>query len=614
MVAILFLCCQLQAAWKSFTKEDAERTPHITVLSSDESSVVLNVDIFGAEVKEIDTKETTDIGEEIFVLFSVGEYAYTADIGKPKLPMVTSVLDVPHRATIQVEVLNADYEVIDLPAMDVDKRIMPALASVPKVPGGIAQFVIDAATYSTDAYYPDRIFDIEEYEGFARGHRLATLKLFPIHYNPVTNKIKFYSNIQVRVNFTNGDIIETKRLIAENYSTVWENSVETMVVNYPVYLRDVNPLPVYYDIFYNSAFSEAAESLAFWKMKKGYKVRMWDATGWSAAAIDDTIEAQTPQATFLVIIGDPNSSTPLPPSGTGASSGDQTDLYYAETDDTGYLPDLYSARIAVLDATQANTSIQKALRYERANFGSAGTDWLKKACLIAGYDPSGYQTVGMATNWYCRNLLVPHGYTVDTLVIASGEEEGRVVNQINAGRAWCVYTAHGGRTEWSVGYYSDFTVSELTTLTSNLDMYPMPCGHCCLAADYEYSVDCFGETWDRLSNRGGICYFGSVPSTYWDEDDWLQRRYFDAIYADSVPGNLYETGRFTQWGLYWINNNTSTSRKRYYFEAYHIFNDPSLDFWTDIPGDMIVTHNDVVFLGTSSFAVTVNDAGTPLED
>ena len=152
VVAILFLCCQLQAAWKSFTKEDAERTPHITVLSSDESSVVLNVDIFGAEVKEIDTKETTDIGEEIFVLFSVGEYAYTADIGKPKLPMVTSVLDVPHRATIQVEILNADYEEIDLQAIDVDKRIMPALASVPKVSGGIAQFVIDVETYSTNGF------------------------------------------------------------------------------------------------------------------------------------------------------------------------------------------------------------------------------------------------------------------------------------------------------------------------------------------------------------------------------------------------------------------------------------------------------------------------------
>ncbi len=230
-----------------------------------------------------------------------------------------------------------------------------------------------------------------------------------------------------------------------------------------------------------------------------------------------------------------------------------------------------------------------------SDFGSAGTAWLKKACLIAGYDPSGYQPVGMATNWYCRNLLVPKGYTVDTLVIASGEEEGRVVAQINAGRAWCVYTAHGGQTEWSLGYSSDFTVSELTNLTNNLDMYPMPAGHCCLAGDYQYSTDCFGETWDRLSGKGGICYYGSVPSTYWDEDDWLQRRYFDAIYADSIPGNLYETGRFTQWALYWINNNTSTTRKRYYFEAYHIFNDPSLDFWTGIPDTLTVTHNAIVF-------------------
>ncbi|GAI39352.1 unnamed protein product, partial [marine sediment metagenome] len=196
----------------------------------------------------------------------------------------------------------------------------------------------------------------------------------------------------------------------------------------------------------------------------------------------------------------------------------------------------------------------------------------------------------------------------------SGEQEGRLVASINAGRAWCVYTAHGGQTAWFVGYSSDFNINELSTLTNNLDMYPMPCGHCCVAADYQYSQNCFGETWDRLSNKGGICYFGSVPGTYWDEDDWLQRRYFDAIYADSVLGNLYETGRFTQWGLYWIENNTTSSHKRRYFEAYHIFNDPSLDFWTDIPDIMTVIHDAIVFPGASNFTVTVNHGGTPIED
>jgi len=610
--SVLLACTLLSARWIPFRPNVPEREPQIVVLSSDMSSVMLNIETFGFDVRDVDTKQTTDNGTESFSLLTIDEYAHMGDVGKPKLPIITSVLDVPHGAEISVELISAEYKDVNLIEWGIDKRIMPALASVSKSSVTKAEFVIDEDLYALDAFYPQRIVTIEEHDGYARGHRLATVQVSPICYNPATGTIRCYTEIQLSINFIGGDILHTQRTIEEHYSPVWEDFIEKMVVNYPTHLKNVLPLPIYYDIFYNGQAQTVANKLAEWKTKKGFKVRMWNAAGWSSAAIDDTIEAQNPQATFLVVIGDPNSSIGLPSGSATAYSG-QTDLYYAETDGTGYLPDLFHARISVADTIQGNTAVEKAIRYEQADFGAAGTAWLKKACLIAGYD-SYYQPVGMATNWYCRNLLVANGYSVDTLVYAYGEQEGRVITQINDGHAWMVYTAHGGQTEWWVGYSSDLTVSELTNLTNNLDMYCFPAGHCCLTGDFDYSQQCFGETWDRLSGKGGLSYFGSVPSTYWDEDDWLQRRYFDAIYTDSIPGRLYETGRFTQWGLYWIENNTNTFRKKYYFEAYHIFNDPSLDFWTNIPQSMAVTHNAVVFPGNSSYTVTVTGGGSPIEN
>ncbi len=605
----------LQGAWLPLSSNRNQKPVQIDLVSSNENGVQLNIDVFGAELEEYDATKLTDTGNEVFALLKVDEYAFMGEIGKPKLPMVTAALDVPHRAQISVEVLSAEYNEFDLKALGIDKRIAPALASVPKIPNAKAEFIIDEKTYMTDAYYPDKIADVIEGDGgLARGHRLATLRTFPVHYNPVTGKIRCYTNIRLKISFIGGDILETQRVIAKDFSTVWEEFIARTVINYPDYLRGVPPLPIYYDIFYNGQAQTVANKLAQWKKKKGYKVRMWNASGWSASAINDTIRTRTPIATFLVIIGDPNSSTiALPPSATGSSSGDQTDLYYAEVNESGYLPDMFNARISILDTVQGNTVVNKAIRWEQANFGSAGYNWLKRACFIAGYDGS-YQGVGMATNWYCRNLLVPYGYTVDTLVYASGEQEGRVVAQINAGRAWMIYTAHGSQTSWAVGYSGDFNVTELTNLTNNLNMYCFPAGHCCLTGDYQYSSNCFGETWDRLEGKGGICYYGSVPSTYWDEDDWLQRRYFDAIYTDSISGRLYETGRFTQWGLYWIETHTSSSLKRYYFEAYHLFNDPSLDFWTDIPQNLTVSHNTVVYPGNQSFSVTVTGGGNPQQN
>ncbi|MEO0095160.1 MAG: C25 family cysteine peptidase, partial [candidate division WOR-3 bacterium] len=615
-ISILLLCViLLWAEWVPFGTEQIPKKTSIELLSANETSVQLNIKIFGAEVSEYDANKLTYTGKEVFALLKIDEYAFIGEIGKPKLPMVTSVLDVPHKANIKVEVISAESQEIDLRTLGIDKRIAPALPSVIKKPNVKAEFIIDEKTYSTDAFYPDKIADIYEGDGgLARGHRLATLRVYPIHYNPVSGRIRVYTDIRLKVDFVDGDILETQRVIAKDFSPVWEEFIRRTVINYPEYLRGVPPLPVYYDIFYNGQAQTVANKLAQWKKKKGYKIRMWNAAGWTASAINDTIRTRNPLATFLVIIGDPNSSSiALPPSATGSSSGDQTDLYYAEVNEGNtYLPDMFYARISVLDTVQGNTSVKKAIDWEHANFGSAGTSWLKKACLIAGYD-AGYQPVGIGTNAWCRALLLNYGYQVDTLIISSSESDQRIKNQINAGRVWCVYTAHGSQTSWAINSVDQFTVTELGQLTNN-NMYPMPAGHCCLSGDYQYSSDCFGETWDRLSGKGGICYFGSVPSTYWDEDDWLQRRYFDAIYTDSVTGRLYETGRFTQWGLYWIENHTSSSLKRYYFEAYHLFNDPSLDFWTDIPQNLVVSHNTVVFPGSQQFTVTVTGGGNPLRD
>ncbi|MEO0186001.1 MAG: C25 family peptidase propeptide domain-containing protein, partial [candidate division WOR-3 bacterium] len=331
------------AGWIPFGNEQMPKRTAIDVISANEHSVQLNISMFGAELSDYDASKLTDTGKEVFALLKIDEYAFTGEIGKPKLPMVTEVLDVPHGAEIQIAVISADYNEFDLKTLGIDKRIAPALASVIKKPAAKAEFVLDEKIYSTDAFYPDKIADIYESDGgLARGHRLATLRVYPIHYNPVSGRIRVYTNVRLRVDFIGGDILETQRAIAKDFSSVWEEFVKRTVINYPEYLRGVPPLPIYYDIFYNGQAQTVANKLAQWKKKKGYKIRMWNAAGWTASAINDTIRTRSPLATFLVIIGDPNSSSiALPPSATGSSSGDQTDLYYAEVNESGYLPDMF---------------------------------------------------------------------------------------------------------------------------------------------------------------------------------------------------------------------------------------------------------------------------------
>jgi hypothetical protein len=550
-----------------------------------------------------------------FVRLELPGCAQSAPPGSPSLPFVTAVIDAPLGAEMQISVDPGPYLESTSPA-----PVMPALAPAPKQPDFIPSFAVDPKIYSADVFYPEnlgRLYDASVAGGLARGHRLVAVNLYPIQYNPASRTIRSYSRLTARVEFRHSGLTAASASIEKNYSPAWEEMIRRLCFapspdkNFPQKSADI-----FYDIFYGSSFQTAAQRLAHWKSRLGFKVRLTDAGGWTAQALRDSVRLRLPLATYVLLLSDPNApgADSLPPSALSYTGGFRTDLYYSEIDGSGYLPDLFLGRLSVKNAAEAEAAVDKIISYEMGYFGAAGTDWLKKALFIAGYDPS-FQWLGRSTNRYCHDILRRQGYSVvDTLVMASGEEQGRIVDRLNQGRAWAVYTAHGSPTAWSIGGSSNFTVDEVVSQVQNSGMPAMVSGHCCQSNNFMYSYsDCFGEVWPKLEGRGGLAYFGSVPLTYWDEDDWLQRRYFDVIY-DSVPGlpglGLLEPGRYTQYGLYWIDLNTSTSLKQYYFEAYHLLGDPSAAIWTGVPGSLIVSHSQVVTARTDSLAVFVRDSAS----
>ena len=65
-----------------------------------------------------------------------------------------------------------------------------------------------------------------------------------------------------------------------------------------------------------------------------------------------------------------------------------------------------------------------------------------------------------------------------------------------------------------------------------------------------------------------------MDSSYWDEDDILERRMFDGVFTL----NKQNFGEITQFALsevwkYYGGANRST----YYWETYHVFGDPSIN-------------------------------------
>jgi hypothetical protein len=594
------------AAWIPITGSGIAQPPEIQILSSNFSSLSFHINLTGCFESQVSTKGMINTNNEVFSLLSIPETYYTGEISRPRLPAIKKTIGVPFNAIVSIEVLNARYEEIDLQKIGINNRIMPALAPVLKMPGERAVLEIDDALYGKDALYPQEIVRIDN-EDIMRGHRLVTLEIAPVQYNPVTNSIRFYSEIEIKVSFAGGDFSKTTHMVKKDYSILFEDFIEDKVLNYSLYeemLRDVLPLPIHYLIITHNNFQTQVNNLAYWLKKKGFDVKVanQDSVGtWSTSGIENYIDAQSPAPTYLLLVGDVNGG--YLPAPTGSSSGKVTDLYYAELDGTGYLPDIFHGRLSCENATHITTEVDKILKYQKANMP---TGWYKDDAFCAGNDN---YTVSEGTHNYCTSTFMdPNGYTTNKLyMVTYGANTQDIFDNVNAGRTLITMSGHGSDDGWYDG--PPFQVTHVNQLT-NGDRLTIATGHCCLANNFGSSTNpCGGESWIRKQNGGAVGYYGSCPSTYWNEDDWLQREWYEGIYADEI----YEHGRFTEDGMYDGVYSSGSSIKQYYYEAYHVLGDPSLDLWTDEPQTLNASYPAIVFPGASTFDVTVTDGG-PLAD
>jgi len=559
-------------------------------------------------LSDIDTKNMINTTNGKYVRFTIPDGYQTGEIGKPQLPTIKRTIGVPLGANINVEVLHSEYVDIPMSEFGSGVQMMPALAPVLKMPGERPVFVMDPKIYAEDVLYPADIAGFEN-DDMMRGHRLAVLQITPIQYNAAAQYVRCYTRIELRITFIGGDQIETRERVVQNLSPLFEDFIKRRVINYSFYeniTRDVLPLPIHYLIITHNNFQSQVDDLATWLKQKGFKVKVANQdsiSSWTISGIENYIDAQVPEPSYLLLVGDVNGN--YMPAPIGTSSGKVTDLYYAETDGTGYLPDIFYGRLSVETAAHATTIVNKILKYEKANLPNM-TAWFKKDAFLAGFDN---YTVSEGTHNYCTSTFMdPNGYTTYKLFMTTyGATTADVFTNVNEGRILTTMSGHGSDDGWYDG--PPFQVTHVNQLT-NGDKLTIATGHCCLANNFGWGNTCGGESWIRKENGGAVAYYGSCPSTYWSEDDWLQREWYEAIYADEI----YEHARFTLDGMYDGVELSGTSLKRYYYEGYHVLGDPSLDLWTEVPTNMVVSHDGAVIPGSANYIVTVNHGGAPIEN
>ncbi len=539
-----------------------------------------------------------------FVSVDMAGAGVWADYGTPALPWFRRLVEVPLGAEVTVvsEVGAVDTVVLDAaPA--------PRQEPVPKS-GPVPEFRFDAKAYAEDSFSPPISARLSEFVE-VRGHRIAVVDIFPVACNPARRQLVVARELKVLVNWVGADWSATQATHRRYSSPAFAGRLSQVVLNTERFALDDGPsLPVGFLVIVPDDWEPNVRPLAEWRRRKGYNVFVRNLTevgGGSASAVKAYIQNAYDNwpipPSFVLLVGDVDRIGYF----TGGGQGNPpTDLNFACVAGSDYLPDIDVSRVSVANQAQLDSFVSNVVRYEQTA-GIGGTGWLERAYFIASSDGGNHQ-VAERTHAYVMSRLRPKGVVCDSLWLYYGTGTS-ITSAVNSGRAWVTYSGHGAEDAWA-DPSPDFDLAAVHGL-ENVDLIPYVQTYACYSGNFASSSypECFSEAWIRNGRRGAIAHVASSVTSYWTEDDTLERRVFDCMFDSAATWIM---GGWNKARLWYFRQMGSGSTTRRYLEMYNLMGDGAIDVYSHEPERLTVGHPVVIPLGVYALSVTVNAGSRPV--
>lgn len=591
---------------------------------------------------------TQKIDDKTFAILNLEGSTHLFRYGEPDLPVISQIIEIPLCSDIEITV--SDIQTRKLSSADLKGYpIMPMQPVPSKAANGPQPFVMDSVTYTTNAFYGASKVAWVDIIGIARDRRLATIKISPFRFNPVTGDVEVITYMHLIINYVDVDIAATRELHNRFFSpafSVGNNVISTL----PSEKSVRNAAPIHYLIVAHSSFRGALDNFIDWKRRRGMIVTVGytdeTAVGTTSTSIANYIKNfytnatnTLPPPTYLLIVGDYEQIPAFSSHCTTPSNDHFTDLYYVTWDDDN-IPDCYRGRFSAQNLSQLTPQIEKSLLYEGYNFSDPS--YLSRGILIAGEDyddinDNAYKYCDPAMDYVAKTYVnsangftnvkyyknntnfAPEGVTV-TGSSQSSSSETVLRSLYNQGYGWIQYTGHGAETSWS---HPLFTTDHVAQMTNN-GRPSIFIANCCFSGQFQ-ETNCLGEALLRQGNNAGaVAYIGATATTYWPHDFcWTVgmrnniHGTMNTSYNPSNPGMydlLFHTHNenYTIWGntlgSMIISGNMAVesygSFQLYYWEIYQLFGDPSIIPWLGQPANMPFNGATVISNETRNYTFT----------
>lgn len=572
-------------------------------------------------------------------------FGLNEESGRPAILSRWDSFVVPQNATVSIELLECEYN---------DTSFVLA-------PSRHALFESDTIGYTLETvptispytgFYPANVVTLGKTLNY-RGQEIQKVGIHPIQYDYTNNIVRNYSKIRYRICFERDELQERG---LRTVKTVFNDPILNNMVLNPPSLTNTVPLMKSitdtsttesnrdYLIISIPEYEEAIQRFAEWKRTLGFRVHVELNSFWNRHTIKSKISSYYNQEDcnlcYLLIVGDKENVPSYLESKNGYTY--RTDLYHVCMDgENDSIPDICKGRIPVKSNDEANIVFDKIMNYE--HFPIFNSDFYKRGLHCADFEDrsprDNYEDrIFVKTSEDIRNYMRYLGKDVNRVYYADsavtplywnnsfysfGEEiphelrkpifawNGNyedINSHINNGCFYILKRGHGTEKAWD---NPDFDVSHINLL-SNGNRLPVVFSLCCKTGTFDYSSDCFAETFLKKAEGGCVGIYAATQNSISGYNDILAETMFDAIWPDSIlrinlqngtdartvnPEPVYELGRILDMGMFYLSeikesfiNQISINEEpssilnlQYTRDIFHCFGDPSMMIRTEVP-------------------------------
>jgi len=613
LILIGYLPFNSNAEWIPIDNNKASNTqPEVTILSDNNNSTLIRIDISGFNLGELNTNnktyQTIDLLTESFVNKQ----------GFPAVPYIAKTIAIPDHSGVSVEVIETGelltYQDIYLP---------PAreswLEGKPETP-----YVENFEAYMSAGSFPEDYVDIGSPSVF-RDFRIARVSVFPIRYNAAEKELQVVSSVTLRVNYGKGDVVNpktaTKKAIAPSFDKLYRSSI----FNYQGVLdKNYNGKTDGREVMLcimPDEFTESFQVYADWKRQSGTDIHITKFTDIGANSNDpniikdhitDVYHNWEFPPTYVLIIGD---NGVFPKKIVSYDYSFPNEDFFVEIDGNDFFPEMMIGRFTNQGDYRMQVMINKFLKYETEPY-TADTDWFKKAICCSNND---YQSQ-VTTKEFTADLMIEEGgFTSVDELMSDGWGSGcsmdinDIVGAINEGRSYLNYRGEG----WSYGWYAncyDFATSTVSSL-NNEEKFTFVTSIGCGVAMFDASGgNCFGEEWVQLgsltSPRGGVAFVGPTSNTHTTYNNKIDKGIYVGMFMEGMdtPGQALLRGKLYMYNVFgdedfWVE---------YHYRVFCVLGDPSIHIWKDVPLDVNLDHPSSIVVGNNQLEVETTFASSGL--